>query len=308
LDVSVLISVKSKSRFVKLIVLFGVLSAVCIISGCAAEFSDPLDLYGQYYEYSVVSGSDGEYIILTKHLASESDVKIPDSIYDLPVKKIGESVFAGDSRIKSVTLSENIQEIGCNAFGGCTELESIEFTDNLTAIGDYAFTNCTALKSIALPDNIQSVGRGAFYDCTSLVEISIPSALSSIGGRAFADTPWLKSMAKSEFVAVGDGVLIQYNGSDALVELPESVKKISGAFAGNTNVQKVTLNKNLTEIGDMAFMGCTSLTSIKIPSNVTAIGSQAFYGCTALKSLSMSDNVKYIGEDAFEYCGAQLPN
>lgn len=314
MDVNRLNKVKTKSSILKLILLSGAMCVICLISGCASELTTPLDLYGLYYEYSMVSDSDGQYIVLTKHIVSESDVKIPDSIYGLPVKKVGESVFADDDRIKSVTLGKNVEVIGSNAFGNCTSLESIEFTKDFTDIGDYAFNNCTALKNVNIPESVQCIGRGAFYGCTALEEVGIPDTLQSIGGRAFADTPWLNSKAKTEFVIVGDGILIQYNGKKTdnnskdkfEVKVPSSVLKIAGAFSGNTDIQKVTLGKNVEEIGDMAFMGCTSLESVSIPGSVLVIGKDAFFGCKELKAISLSENVEYIGEDAFVHCGAKL--
>lgn len=314
MDVNKLNNVNTKLSVFKLILIISAMCAICIISGCASELTSPLDLYGLYYEYSLVSDSDGQYIVLTKHIVSESDVKIPDSIYDFPVKKIGESTFADDDRIKSVTLGKNVEAIESNAFGGCTSLESVQFTESFTCIGDYAFKDCTALKSVSIPESVQSVGRGAFYGCTALEEVIIPDTLQSIGGRAFADTPWLNSKSKTEFVIVGDGVLIQYNGEKAgddskdefEVKVPSNVVRIAGAFSGNTDIQKITLGKNVEEIGDMAFTGCTSLESVSIPSSVTDIGNDAFYGCNAIKLISLSENVEHIGNDAFAYCGAKL--
>lgn len=53
---------------------------------------------------------------------------------------------------------------------------------------------------------------------------------------------------------------------DAIAGLP--VKTIaSGAFAGNTTVQKITFGLNISSVGQNAFDGCTSLTAIYITSN-----------------------------------------
>lgn len=235
-------------------------------------------------------------------------------VYDTALTEIGEGSFYGCTSLKSFTQTVSPTDIsspqsiiiGDGAFNKCTALESVEFINNAASIGDAAFAECTSLKSVSLPDSLQSLGRGAFYGCKSLSNIKIPAGLSDIGGRAFADTPWLKAKSKTEFVTVGDGVLIQYNGDLTKVKLPSNVKRISGAFAGNTDILSVTLNNNLQAIGDMSFMGCTSLETINIPGKVTEIGDEAFYNCKSLKSISLSEKVESIGTDVFKYCGAEV--
>jgi hypothetical protein len=56
-------------------------------------------------------------------------------------------------------------------------------------------------------------------------------------------------------------------------------------FAGCTNLESITLSKNLKEIGSYIFFNCTSLTEITIPGNVSVIGYHAFHSCTNLRSV-----------------------
>ncbi len=343
-------------KAIKIILLSAVLCLLGIAAGCSTEFIEPFDFGGLRYEYKVVSDSDGRYIIITKHIISETDVIIPDSIYDIPVRAVADSAFAGDKGITSVSTGKNLQTIGSQAFSGCTSLESfkydnslltvgeaafygctslksfartvspsdissdaaksigtaafygctslqsVEFMENTSVIGDYAFSGCTALKSVNIPKSVSKVGRGAFYDCKALSSVTIPDTLGELGGRAFAGTSWLAAQTQ-DFVTVGSGILIEYNGKEKNVELPARVKQISGAFAGNTTVESIKFNAKLSVIGDMAFMGCTSLRSVAIPNKVTALGDQAFCGCTSLKSVSFGSGTECIGADVFKYCG-----
>lgn len=294
---------------IKIWLLAAAVFAICCVAGCSSQLAMPYDLNNLLYEYDIVSGSDDSYVIITKHIVSQSDVKIPDTIYDIPVKEISESAFANDVSIKSVTFGKNIKLIGANSFGGCTGLKSIDFSVSASdiQIGEYAFTGCTALEEAVIGENVASVGRGAFYGCESLENVTIPESLSDIGGRAFAETPWLKAKSKgSEFVTVGDGVLVAYNGGKSDVKLPEKVKKISGAFAGNTKLKSVKLTSNVRSIGDMSFMGCKSLETVTVSDGLEDIGKDAFYGCVNLKWLILKDKVSSIGDDAFGYCGAAI--
>lgn len=295
----------AKSIIIKIMLLAASVSAIAAIAGCASGFLDPYDISNAFYEYTTVSGSDGKYIVITGHIVSQTDVRIPDTIYDIPVREVADSVFAGDTGIRSVTFGKNMRRVGSNAFGGCTGLQSVTFNVSMTDIGDYAFQECTSLTGAVLPQEIASLGRGAFYKCSALTQLTIPVTLTHIGGRAFEGTAWLTGQSENEFVIVGSGVLIAYNGDSTEVAIPGKVTEISGAFAGNTAITSVRAGKNLTSVGDMAFMGCQSLTSFSLPSSVTSVGSQAFFGCTRLKELRLS-GVSSIGADAFANCGASL--
>lgn len=295
-----------KSIWTKILLAAASALAIGLIAGCASDFAAPYDMASLYYEYSQATDSDGAYMIITKHTVSQTDVKIPDKIYGTPVKVIGESAFADEEALQSVTFGKYVTKIDANAFGGCTALASVSFNVSMSDVGDYAFTGCTALKEVFLPDQVTSVGSGAFYGCTSLESITLPETLRHVGGRSFADTPWLNAQTASDFVTVGDGILINYTGDGADVTVSKTIRQISGAFAGNTKLQSVTFPANLESIGDMAFLGCSSLKAVTIPDSVTEIGDRAFCGCTSLERLVLGDNIQTVGKDAFDHCAASL--
>ena len=296
----------TKSLFLKGVWISLSMIAIGIIAGCTSGFAEPFDISNIYYNYTTVSDSDGKYIMITKHLVSQSDVRIPDNIYGVPVRKIDDSVFAGDKKIKSVTFGKNMRYIGSNAFGNCPNLQSVTLNVSMSDIGEYAFKECTALQSVSLPEHLASVGRGAFYGCTSLSQITVPQGIKRIGGRAFSNTAWLNGLSNQEFVILGDGILIAYNGNKEEVKLPKNIKQISGAFAGNTILKGIRFRGEVESIGDMAFMGCSSLNEVDIPASVTEIGGNAFYGCTSIEKLIIPANAEYIGPDAFTNCRAAL--
>ncbi len=74
------------------------------------------------------------------------------------------------------------------------------------------------------------------------------------------------------------------------------------AFAGNKNLKKVTLGKNVKVIEAGAFKGCINLTSIKFPSNLKTVGKNSFNNCKKLKQVSLPRTVKKIGTGAFKNC------
>ncbi len=132
----------------------------------------------------------------------------------------------------------------------------------------------TALKTVNITDATR-ISDGAFFRCSSITEIHLNTDITYIGAYAFYETSWY-SRLKDEFVIVGDGVLIKYNGTKSGVILPDNVKIIGGpAFRNNTRVSDVVLHDGIRGINSRAFEGCSKLLAITIPKSVTSIGKEA---------------------------------
>lgn len=136
-----------------------------------------------YLPYEIVSGNTAEAMelalkekeefiidngVLTAYYGNECYVEIPSN-----VTKIGDSVFAGNDKIKHIEVSDNVNEIGIKAFENCKNLVSVNLPDSLVSIGSLAFHSCTKLTEIAIPSNIISIGENAFGNCTDMSEIII---------------------------------------------------------------------------------------------------------------------------------------
>lgn len=113
-------------------------------------------------------------------------------------------------------------------------LTQYTFPETLKMIGDFAFARSGITKA-DLPKGLTYIGEGAFYHCDSLSEVSIPSTVTAIGKNAFNYTPWYQAWENnadaSDFLIVGDGVLIGYKGSEKSPALPAGVKHVAdGVF------------------------------------------------------------------------------
>lgn len=171
---------------------------------------------------------------------------------------------------------------------------------NVIALAGDLFYEKTNIKSVKLGKYTEMIGDYCFAGCTALYSVELLDKVWSIGARAFDGTAWL-SAKSDEFVIVGDGVLIKYNGDAAYVEIPDGVKHIGGAFELNTNVTYVRIPDSVYTIGSYSFFGCERLCAVDIGSRVQYIGVSAFNDCAKLAAIEFPDSLKYIDTYAFAY-------
>ena len=128
----------------------------------------------------------------------------------------------------------------------------------------------------------------------------------------------------------GTATITGYIGNERAVVMP---KKIDGhkicaiadnAFASNSLITTVTIQKGVQSIGASAFSNCenlsevilpetvefigecafryTGITSITIPEGINGIQMGTFSYCSRLKEVNLPDSIAYIGTSAFLHC------
>ena len=104
----------------------------------------------------------------------------------------------------------------------------------------------------------------------------------------------------SEFKYEGETYTVTSIGSSSFTEskvtsitMPNSIKRIEGAFIDCYYLTSITMSNNLQTIGDMAFYNCERLKSIFIPKTVTSIGKLAFFDCKSLTAVHIEDIVSW---------------
>jgi len=158
-------------------------------------------------------------VIITKYLGSKKEIRIPPSIQNNPVTKIGRSAFKDNRNITRVTIPDNVTNIGERAFEGCTKLTSIIIPNSVSNIGDCAFAGCISLTDVTIGNNVTSIGEFAFYN-TKLTNITIPSSVTNIGYWAFLGCTNLTSVTfqgkitsdNLAYFAFGDDLIEGYIG------------------------------------------------------------------------------------------------
>ena len=211
-------------------------------SSTGGTASDGTDTYK--YEYTVNDGT----ATITKFLGPVDpanngpyDIEIPSELGGHPVTGLGKYSFAANpydghqgnqlcSKIRSVTIQQNVTSIGDRAFDGCSALTTLSLGEKIKTIGNYAFENCTSLTGVTIPQSVTSIGYYAFEGCTHLNPLTIKGPITSMGNYAFAGSTYLTSLT-----------------------LYDDIQTIGNfAFLGSTSLKTVTLPKNLTSIGEYA--------------------------------------------------------
>ncbi len=272
---------------------------------------------------------------------------------------IGDYAFASCEKLTAVHFAaEGAVTVGSNAFVNCPELATVENLKNAGTVGDYAFSvrtgngtnkietvevgaNAKYGEGVFFRSGLQSVtigqnatfGTGAFQRCVRLTTVNMPAEGGvTFGTFCFANDSALTALDLSNVQKIEDGLCLACTSLKS-VTLSAATEIGDYAFADCGDINEITLNNNITSIGegafarysttgsapairninlptglttlgDGAFLGCESLTSIAIPAGVTALPQLAFAYCTALVTATLPDTLTTIGDGAFAHCGS----
>ncbi|MCH5262231.1 MAG: leucine-rich repeat protein [Lachnospiraceae bacterium] len=181
------------------------------------------------------------------------------------------------------------------------DMIAYEIPDGIVRLGEFSFARSN-LRSVRIPDGVEEIGYAAFYHCDELAEVIIPDSVKEIGAAAFMQTPWLKSWEQggSDYLIVGDGILLAYKGSDSVVSVPSQVKRIgAAAFKDCSTITKVIIPDSVEIIGEAAFENCRNLTQVEGGNYVREIRDRAFAGCP-IATVHIPASVEKIGLRAFD--------
>lgn len=291
------------------------------------------------------------------------DIEFPSTIEGLPVKVIGDDIYrifgkfgSMHERINSIKIPNTVTKIGNYAFNSFSSIGSIEIPSSVVEIGDYAFADCSKLSSVDIPETGEdmTIGKAAFAGCTTLSSITIPDRVTDMGGGCLAGCTNLQYVTLSNTMTKlydesrsDTSVLSSYGSKFGFFEnctslknikFPDSIASIDErAFTGCTNLSKITIGANLTELGNLK-LDLESLTEINvsndnssyssdngvlmnknktslirypkangnteyaIPESVTSIESGAFSDCTNLTKVTVPEGVAKISSNTFKNC------
>ena len=214
--------------------------------------------------------------------------------------------FAGCANLKKAIFEKGTTKIASNLFSGCTGIEQINIPETVTEIKSYAFSGCTKLNTVSIPDSVTKIEFRAFGGCIGLANVEIPDSVTEIESFAFAECSNLSMLVLSKNLETMGERAFGNCEKITQIEIPKSLDIggawNAGAFAGCTNLKKITFEKGTTKIANNLFSGCTGIEEINIPDTITEIKSYAFSGCTKLSSVNIPESVSKIEYRAFNGC------
>ena len=111
-----------------------------------------------------------------------------------------------------------------------------------------------------------------------------------------------KTAGSDKNCVIEDGKLLEYRGSDAVIQIPENVVSIvSMVFFENKALRSVHFPGSLRHIGDQAFKWCENLREVVLPDGVRSMGDAVFFG-SGVEKVCIPDSVQEIGESVFYGC------
>lgn len=199
--------------------------------------------------------------------------------------------------------------------------------EGVTCVEWGAFDCCTSLKSVTFPSTIEEIETFAFYACANLATVSIPDVAVDINERAFAETKLYNTQSnwengllyagnhvlsakdatgkvtfKEGTVSVASGAFTGSTVTSAFI--PDSVKAINTAFAGNDSIKTVSIGSGVEILPFGCFAGCDALATVTLSEGVKRIEKRAFAECIALQTINLPETLEYLDEGAFYECAS----
>lgn len=216
---------------------------------------------------------------------------IPDNVTaEVVPEDSSDQTQSGSVRAENTSITVNVDKssaaqedsIAQRKYYKQKDLTEYTIDENIKKIGRLAFSE-SGLKTIDIPDHVTEIEYGAFMSCANLADVTIPDTVTAIGTKAFEGTTWLNnwknSDGDSDFLIVGDGILLAYRGNAEHVEIPDGVKQIgSEAFKGHTEILDVAVPASVNKICAEAFRNCSSLTGLTGCEGLRTVVRGSFYG------------------------------
>ena len=229
-------------------------------------------------------------------------------------------LYPATSTATHVELPISVSTIQVGACYGAKNLQSITFNRELVSIRKYAFAYASSLNFIYFASDVERLSANA------TAFIGVPSAgivaacadtedfrtfTSQVGANWTFDASPRTYTFDGTLYVVGSGAYTTYSSDASWYSDRNSINKIvvekgvtnigTDAFSGCSNVTEVTLNNNGT-IGNFAFSDCTSLTRVNIGTGVTGLSSSyPFVRCANLSTINISDFVSFNAIENLKY-------
>lgn len=157
-----------------------------------------------------------------------------------------------------------------------------EVRDGKAVLGRYA-TSSNAVRVI-VPEEVDGypvIGlAGTFEQNETIEEVVIPDGVISLGKKTFSQCRNLE-----------------------IVDLPDTISEIGRGCFEYTDIETITIPRDMTEIDIQVFSNCKRLKTVNWgESQIRKLGEGAFESCISLREIEIPDTVVEIGGFPFAYC------
>lgn len=248
-----------------------------------------------------ISGSEEfDMEISSNTEGTNMNVVIPSKINNKPVTKIANKAFSAVDEVNltidptkkviiySLVIPDSVKEIGDYAFI-FNKIKTLSLSKNIEKIGAYAFAKNDIEGNLLLPDSLKTIGEASFV-YNEFPNLYVGKGITDIPYAAFFNSKIKKVELFDGLKSIGDSAFNQCNIEGTLV-VPSTVQTIGKwAFQLNFISGQLVIPDSVTSIGEGAF-AYNYLTMVDIGKNVTSIEKGAFYSWLNPNSINGSSNI-----------------
>ena len=148
------------------------------LTAAAGEFKAGMKVVDSLGTFKILKGKQVEIVKAAsgagknRFVDKKGNCVIPDTVKLADGKKykvvsIGSKAFAGNKKIKKLTIGKYVNSIGNGAFVNCRYINSVKGMKNVKKIGNEAFKNCSSLVNIDVR-KVKQIGKNCFAGCGKL--------------------------------------------------------------------------------------------------------------------------------------------
>ncbi len=181
-----------------------------------------------------------------RHCLNLTYMEIPNSVKEIEAEALEEVPYITNQTGEFVIVGDEVL-ISYNGVAG-SDID-LNIPDGVKYIGDISLDKEYEFNNVYLSDSVETIGSFAF--CCDFNSINITDNIKKICTGAFEDSNWIDNQ-KDEFVIVGDGILIKYNGNDKNIIIPQGVKSVACADEDYIfrNATSIVFQDGIKYIGD----------------------------------------------------------